>query len=360
MSSRFLLFLTILFIFFGCTNSKGRIVIDSRSSGDEKGNDTIRWETFPLLDKTVKIYSFLDPEYPEFRTFEQEVPVSKGKAVVPFSGGTHARKYYYLLFDDTYPVITANRFIKVDSVWNLRDMGGYKAENSKTIKWGKVYCSGRLSLKDEGKEMFNSLRIKTVVDLRSEAEKKNSSDTPLNVNARIVELPIDACNIQKVLHLLQKNQFNRENAIAYMQESFLSMILENKPQFSKMFELMLDQSNYPILLACSAGNDRCSYASMLVMSALGISKELILDGYVATNSLPNIRVQGRYAYDYSRESQEAVTVMLSSNKEIMNYAFQQIDMHFGSMSNYLDSLQLDSSKREKLQQILLEKNLLIK
>ena len=352
MHIRFLLIISLVSILFACSKQNDIVTISSRSIGDGKGHDTIRWETFPLLDKTVKIYSYLNPDYPEFRSFEKEVSISDGSTVISSPKEYHGRKYYYLLFDDTYPVFVANRVIKADSILNLRDLGGYVTANRKTIKWGKLFSSGRIQLTEKGKDLFNSLHIRTVIDLRSDEEWKKQKGR--GVNANVVRIPIEACDISNTREKLKNNELKRDDATVFMQDAFKSMAMDYQEEFSKMFEILLDSINYPILISCNAGNDRCSFASALILSALGVSHDQIVEDYLSTYSIPNIRIEGHYAFDFSPEAQEAVTVLLSSDKKFIDAAFKEINTYYGSVEHYLKvAMKLDVAKRARLQRLLL-------
>lgn len=57
------------------------------------------------------------------------------------------------------------RHIELKGESNFRDLGGYKTKDGKTIKWGQVYRSGKLSnLSDADVVMLDSLNIQTVVN----------------------------------------------------------------------------------------------------------------------------------------------------------------------------------------------------
>lgn len=332
--------------------SKPDVKIDIFAVGDGKGNDTIRWDTFPLLDGTVKIYSYENPNYPEFAEFEKEVSISDGKAIINLSGKRDVRKYYYLKFNNNYSTIVSNRFIVVDSILNLRDLGGYKTEDKQSVKWGKLFRSGRLTLKENSRERFNSLHIKTVIDFRTDTERKFRPDN--NINADFIQLPIAACDLSAVFGSLKKNEFKRGDAFIFMQDGYREMAASYNEQFARMFDILLDSINYPVLIHCTAGKDRAGFASALILSALNIPRDQILDDYLLTYSLPNIRSEGKYAYEFSPEGQEAVTALLSSNEQFLKAAVTNIENEYGSIDNYLeDALHLNKEKRKRLQQLLL-------
>lgn len=355
MLTKIIQFALSVLLVYGCTKSAVRVTIDVSANGDGKGNDTIRWETFPLMEKSVKIYSFLHPDYPEFRVLEKEVPASENKAVISSSGKRNVRKYYYLVFDDTYTSVVANRFVKVDSIMNLRDLGGYKTNENKSVKWGKFFCSGRLKVNDNGKDLFNSLQVKTIIDLRSEEERLQQRDRK-KVNANIVNIPISACDFSSKIASIKDNKFNKDSAADFMQHSFKSLVTEYNSEFAYIFDILLDSLNYPVLVNCNAGNDRCGFTSSIVLSALGVPKDQVFENYLSTYSIPNVRREGRYAYSFSPEAQEAVTVLLSSNENFLNAAYQEINTVYGSLDAYFEkALHLDAKKRLRLQELLLDR-----
>ncbi len=351
MFTRFFLFILPTTIFIACSNPES-VSIDTYSCGDGKGNDTIKWDIFPLLEGTVKIYSYENPNYPEFAQFEKEVNINDGKTVISSSEGRNVRKYYYLSFNNIYSTIVSNRFIKVDSILNLRDLGGYKTENKQAVRWGKLFRSGRLNLKENGRECFNSLHLKTVIDFRTEKERQFRNRD--NISASFIHIPIASGDLSQALQSIKKDEFKRGDAFIFMQDNYRDLAINYCAQFKEMFEILSDSLNYPVLMLCTGGKDRVGFASALVLSALGIPKDQIFEDYSLSYSIPNIRNEGKYAYQYSPEGQEAVTALLSTNKQYLETAFQEIEREYSSMDNYLDkALGLNKSKREHLQKLLL-------
>ena len=63
----------------------------------------------------------------------------------------------------------SEQHIPLDGQANFRDLGGYETADSRSVKWGEVYRSGRLSqLSDEDVARLGELGIRTVVNLLTE------------------------------------------------------------------------------------------------------------------------------------------------------------------------------------------------
>ena len=60
-----------------------------------------------------------------------------------------------------------HRLLKMDGSYNTRELGGYKTKDGRTIKWGGLYRSDKLSdISEIDQEYIQSLGIKRIVDFR--------------------------------------------------------------------------------------------------------------------------------------------------------------------------------------------------
>jgi len=62
---------------------------------------------------------------------------------------------------------------------------------------------------------------------------------------------------------------------------------------------VLDESNWPVPIHCSAGKDRSGIAVVLILEALGVDRETIMQEYLLTNGISRI---GEKSVMLSKES----------------------------------------------------------
>jgi len=174
------------------------------------------------------------------------------------------------------------RFMSVDGVSNMRDIGGWKGLGGRPIRHGLVYRSaafdtgarfrrgGRAqyeylfgldpvteeekrdfkpserTITDKGvKELVDDLGIRTDLDLRSPHECHGMDSSPLGRGVKWAHCPLKTYG-----------RFGDEDA---------------KAAFAKAFKVFLDESNYPIVFHCAGGADRTGAVAFMVMGVCGVA-----------------------------------------------------------------------------------------
>jgi protein-tyrosine phosphatase len=121
-----------------------------------------------------------------------------------------------------------------------------------------------------------------------------------------------------------------------------------------MFDILLDENNYPLVFFCSLGKDRTAIVAALILTALGIDRETILNDYLLSNDLIDYYALVKNIGSFTPQVEETIMALYGSNREYLIYALDQIEKDYTSMQNYLEKeLNLNYKKREKLKEILL-------
>lgn len=186
--------------------------------------------------------------------------------------------------------VTHERVIHLDGTTNTRDIGGYPTSGLRTIEWGRIYRSDNLSrLTESDFRRLEEMGLKTVVDLRTDREHDQSptvwqGDRP----PRFFHFPIgdshnDWFNAQR--RMMKQNRFTEEEARAHMMAGYRMIADEGADSFAKLMDLVLDESNWPILIHCTAGKDRAGVAVALIQEAVGVDRETIMQEFLLTNEV---------------------------------------------------------------------------
>lgn len=175
---------------------------------------------------------------------------------------------------------SAVRTIFVDGVSNVRDLGGYTTENG-TVNYGLLYRGGKLngtvsgeSVTDDGKEtMLNKLGIKTEIDLRSASDDGGQTQNAIGDGVNYVKAPLgqyaNVIDYEAWLNLGKDKVSGNYDA-------------NNKNTIKRLFELLADESNYPIYFHCNAGADRTGTLALLINGLLGVDEQSLIKDFELT------------------------------------------------------------------------------
>ena len=161
--------------------------------------------------------------------------------------------------------ILSERRSAVSGATNFRDMGGYKTTDGRYVKWGTLYRSNALSsLTAADLTYVSSIPLVSVVDFRSPTEGARNilPSTTTYYNYAIV--------------------LGAWPGYGPFYES-LVVAPDYVAQFKKMFTLLKNKDNTPLLIHCTAGRDRTGVGAALILLALGVDKETVIADYLLTN-----------------------------------------------------------------------------
>ena len=167
---------------------------------------------------------------------------------------------------------------KYAGFWRLQDL-----HHTGYVKGRLLYRSARLDTQPEQKlaKWIKSTGLKTIVDLRSNSELlKHSYSSEIVNSINYVRAPIFS-NPDKVNS--QYLQLPEEK----MKKAYLDTLeLKSFKEAVKIvFNLLSDPLNLPLLIHCNAGVDRTGMVVAVILSALGVNKEIIRYDYEMASGL---------------------------------------------------------------------------
>lgn len=234
---------------------------------------------------------------------------------------------------------------------NFRDVGGYVSSDGRRVRQGRIFRSNQLGqLTSQDLSQLETLGVHSVVDFRSDDEVAKAGPGLLTGAFRHT-LPIDpTIGYQLRIRLEGGQPINRQVTEELMCDLYRGFVRDHAGHFRLFFELLLAEST-PLVFHCSAGKDRTGFAAALILSALGVSRDVVFQDYMLTNLLWKIDPlsMGDLPADVTAALGRAEEAFLAA-------AYETIDTEFGGMDHYLrQELGLQQPQRTRLFDLYLER-----
>lgn len=175
---------------------------------------------------------------------------------------------------DTFP----DRHHPFEACFNFRDIGGYPARDGMRVKWGKCYRAGRQD-RMTGADLakLQRLGIRTQIDLRGPGEIDIHGPGPLQ------DMGATYHNLQVIPEggTVRLSQLVGDTGISGSR--YLGYLAFGAETWLRMFDILADGGNAPVLIHCTAGKDRTGVSIAFLLSVLGVDREVIEMDYQFTN-----------------------------------------------------------------------------
>ena len=246
---------------------------------------------------------------------------------------------------------------------NFRDLGGYKTEDGRTVKWGKIYRSDNLhSLTDEDLKYMKRLNIKSVVDFRSVEERENEPDR-LNPDMTQVLLPIKfqpkELDDGSIKNLMKDLTFGDLDSSNLLRDFNIVIVEEFTDEYKNFFRHIIENNAEPLVFHCTAGKDRAGFASAMILTILGVPREKVIEDYLLTNTYVKDHVDDKMLEielkTFFRADTDNLRKINLVEERYIQAAFDTIDSKWGGMDRYIsEALNLNEEDILKLQDFYLE------
>jgi protein-tyrosine phosphatase len=261
-------------------------------------------------------------------------------------------------------MITRARQVPLSRQANFRDLGGYEAADGRSVKWGLVFRSGELSqLDDDDVATLGRLGIKTVVDLRSREEIAARGESRLPAGASLRPMPIASSDMfAKIIPMMLAGNFS-EVPPDLLERVNRMLAADFASEFAELLRMLSEPSRRPVVFHCTQGKDRTGFGAAVVLSALGVPWETVVEDYLLSNhyrKAENEKLLGMlrgFAADPESEqiAVERVQGLLYVNDTSLQAARDEIVDRHGSFEGYItEALGFSRDSLERLRDDLLE------
>jgi len=226
---------------------------------------------------------------------------------------------------------------------NFRDLGGYRGHGGRPLHWRRIFRSDHLAaLTPQDLAQLQALGVQRAVDFRGEAERAALAYQWPGLAQHA--LAIEPTVVQRAQALLRAGrQLTAHDAIALMQDTYRGFVGDNAPRFAALFRLLLE-SDAPLVFHCTAGKDRTGFAAALILLALGVPRDVVMQDYLLTNTYyrPPTGLAGP-------APREVLQVLGGVQEDFLDAALHMVDAQYGGITPYLeDVLGVDAAARDEL------------
>ncbi len=223
-----------------------------------------------------------------------------------------------------------SRHWQLQGATNFRDLGGYPGHDGRALRWRRIFRSDHLgALSEADRRTLADLGLAKALDLRGDDESAAAPYAIEGVTRHALAIE------PSVVNRLQEEAaagraLDAALATEMMRELYTRLVHEHTDRYAELFGHLLDDAPAPLVFHCTAGKDRTGVAAALVLLALGVPRDLVLQDYLLSNE------------HYRRPSQpagalpaEVLDVMWNVQAGFLEHAFTLIDQEAGGVEGYL-------------------------
>lgn len=323
-------------IFVSCNNNSNNTMAKAEYSGEDIRNTVSinrdKKTKRAVLDiKTEGKWTLYSGESVGKIDFTKPLLEGEGSGSFSLHVADSSRSYFQIVTSKGKAILSEEH-LPMEGGYNFRDLGGIKTKDGRYVKWGKILRSDDLhNLTENDLKYLASIPLISIVDFRSKEEIEKGPDrVPVSVKEDY-RLSISPGNLLAVATLDNLTLDQSEKAMQDINRLLVTDSIAIK-QYKKMFDLLQNESDVPLMFHCSAGKDRTGMGAALILSALGVDEDTIYKNYLESN----VYLADKYSAYIDAKPQ--MRPLFEVKKEFLKAGLDQIKKDHGSIDNYLENV----------------------
>lgn len=251
-----------------------------------------------------------------------------------------------------------SRVVPLEGGVNFRDLGGYQTQDGQQVRWRKLFRCGHLnSLTDNDVEALADLGVSQIHDFRRFEEQTN---TP---SRSFAPHPIETINdynmaigsLEPFWQVLRAGEMSNAQAHKIVVEGYRAGVEEVVPHYRRLFAALLANGEQATVFHCAAGKDRTGLAAALILLALGVSRQQVIDDYLLTREHFDVdslieKVEGHLRRAEIKTWQRSwLKPFCTVHPDNILVFLDEVDKRYGGVESYLrDAIGLQEPQLERL------------
>ncbi|MCF6160395.1 tyrosine-protein phosphatase [Furfurilactobacillus rossiae] len=247
---------------------------------------------------------------------------------------------------------------------NFRDLGGYQTNDGRTTAWRRVVRSAKLNTLDRADlQVLSDYGVHTILDFRTNKELLSAPDR-VPGGAKDYHTPIlavDDTRSSASREELRDDLSEPGYGHRQMVQTYHEMVADDFSQnaYRMFFDYLLANQSGAVLFHCTAGKDRTGLGAIMLLSALDVPQQTILEDYLLTRLASKAMLaenQQRLEDEGASQAvKDNVTALWTVSEDYFGAAMEEVRVQSGDMKHYLtDKIGLTPDKIEMLKQLYLE------
>ena len=247
-----------------------------------------------------------------------------------------------------------DRAVPLDSAFNVRDLGGYPTVDGLAVRWRTLYRADALHrLSEDELELLGRRGVRVAMDLRSSGEVERGQLAAERLGITLHHLPVlgEGWSVKSL-------DFEGDPADV-LAALYVQMLDVGAPAIRGALELLVADGSLPALFHCSAGKDRTGVLAAIVLTLLGVHREVVVADYALTGGsmqrmLASVRDRQTQTPDWVDLRREQPAAFVSAPAEAMERFLDHVDDLHGSVAGYVATIGADDEIVDELRSRLLE------
>jgi len=241
-----------------------------------------------------------------------------------------------------------SRHVALDGAVNVRDTGGYRTSHGLQVTRGRLYRGDALSqLTGPDVERLGRLGLRTVIDFRTPGEILLAGADRLPFGIELVSLPVgggDLGSVYEVVacgdHQRQRRELGGGRAAELMVEINRGFVADARQReaFGAALRLVCSAGRLPLLCHCSSGKDRTGWMTAIVLTTLGVPREIVLRDYLLSNDFHRTEYQ-KLRFDLVKTGivadPELLRPIMEQSATYLGAAFEEAERRYSSFGRFV-------------------------
>ena len=230
---------------------------------------------------------------------------------------------------------STRRLVHVRGAVNFRDVGGYKTNDGRQVKWNRVFRSASIQgLTPSDLDTLRAKQIYTVIDFRGKQESAQAPDRLLPQTDYVLSPAGSDDGMMSKERMSQMfkgdgflEEFYGKGGIKYFGERY-------RPLFQK---LLVMNDTTAKLKHCNGGRDRTGMATALFLYTLGVPRQTINEDFTASNIYlrPMMGRMMKPLAEQSGMSVEQLNKKMELRPELLDIFFESLKSEYGSVEAFM-------------------------